>query len=280
MKRNRRIKKVIYHVLVCLGAFVMVYPLLWLLSSSFKGTNTIFNTAGELIPRKIVLQNYVNGWHGFAKITFGTFFKNSAFISVTATVGTLISSAFVAYSFARCKFKGKKILFAAMLVSMMLPAQILMIPQYLWYQKLGWIGSNLTQIVTYCFATQGFFIYLMMNFINGVPTELDEAAKIDGCSTFGSYAKIILPLTRSGLAILTVLTFNNVWNDYMGPMIYLDSDKNRTIQLVLSTFKREFDTNYGAIMAGTVISLIPIVIVYVIAQKYIVEGIAYSGVKG
>ena len=113
-----------------------------------------------------------------------------------------------------------------------------------------------------------------------IPDSLCEAAKIDGCGPFGIFTRIVLPLTKSGLATLIILTFNNVWNDYMGPMIYLDSDKNRTIQLGLATFKREFDTNYGAIMAGTVISLIPIVIVYVIAQKYIVEGIAYSGVKG
>lgn len=281
MKRNRRIKKVIYHVLVCLGAFVMVYPLLWLLSSSFKETNTIFNTAGELIPRKIVLQNYVNGWHGFAKITFGTFFKNSAFISVTATVGTLISSAFVAYSFARCKFKGKKILFAAMLVSMMLPAQILMIPQYLWYQKLGWIGSYLPLIVPYCFATQGFFIYLMMNFINGVPTELDEAAKIDGCSYYTIFFKIILPLMLPALITAGIFSFIWRWEDFLSPLLYVDKSEKYPVSLALKLFCDPASTSdYGAMFAMSILSILPLLVIFILLQRYLVDGIAATGIKG
>ncbi len=281
MKRNRRIKKVIYHVLVCLGAFVMVYPLLWLLGSSFKETNTIFNTAGELIPRKIVLQNYVNGWHGFAKITFGTFFKNSAFISVTATVGTLISSAFVAYSFARCKFKGKKILFAAMLVSMMLPAQILMIPQYLWYQKLGWIGSYLPLIVPYCFATQGFFIYLMMNFINGVPTELDEAAKIDGCSYYTIFFKIILPLMLPALITAGIFSFIWRWEDFLSPLLYVDKSEKYPVSLALKLFCDPASTSdYGAMFAMSILSILPLLVIFILLQRYLVDGIAATGIKG
>ena len=252
MKRKKTISNIIYHVLVCAFGLVMIYPLVWMVMSSFKDTNTIFTTATSLIPEKFTLQNYVNGWKGFAKVGFGTFFKNSLFISITATIGTVLSSSVVAYGFARCKFPGRKLLFAAMLASMMLPAQVLMIPQYLWYQKLNWVGTNLPLIVPYCFAIQGFFVYMMTNFIEGIPRELDEAAKIDGCSTFGIYAKIILPLTRSGLAILTVLTFNNVWNDYMGPMIYLDSDNLKTIQIGLAAFKQQYSTDYGSIMAGTV----------------------------
>ena len=281
MKRNRRIKKVIYHVLVCLGAFVMVYPLLWLLGSSFKETNTIFNTAGELIPRKIVLQNYVNGWHGFAKITFGTFFKNSAFISVTATVGTLISSAFVAYSFARCTFKGKKILFAAMLVSMMLPAQILMIPQYLWYQKLGWIGSYLPLIVPYCFATQGFFIYLMMNFINGVPKELDEAAKIDGCSYYTIFFKIILPLMLPALITAGIFSFIWRWEDFLSPLLYVDKSEKYPVSLALKLFCDPASTSdYGAMFAMSILSILPLLVIFILLQRYLVDGIAATGIKG
>lgn len=281
MKRNRRIKKVIYHVLVCLGAFVMVYPLLWLLGSSFKETNTIFNTAGELIPRKIVLQNYVNGWHGFAKITFGTFSKNSAFISVTATVGTLISSAFVAYSFARCKFKGKKILFAAMLVSMMLPAQILMIPQYLWYQKLGWIGSYLPLIVPYCFATQGFFIYLMMNFINGVPKELDEAAKIDGCSYYTIFFKIILPLMLPALITAGIFSFIWRWEDFLSPLLYVDKSEKYPVSLALKLFCDPASTSdYGAMFAMSILSILPLLVIFILLQRYLVDGIAATGIKG
>ena len=157
MKKARIHRKIIYHVIVTIFGLIMIYPLVWMIMSSFKDTNTIFTTAGQLIPEKFTLDNYINGWKGFAGVSFGTFFKNSLFISVVATVGTVFSSSIVAYGLARCKFKGKRILVVAMLLSMMLPAQVLMIPQYLWYQKLGWVNSYMPLIVPYCFAIQGFF---------------------------------------------------------------------------------------------------------------------------
>ena len=143
MKEKRNIRTIIYHVVICLIGVIMIYPLVWMVMSSFKETGTIFNTANSLIPEKFVLENYQNGWKGFAGISFGTFFKNSLFIAIVATLGTILSSAVVAYGFARFDFRGRRLLFAAMLLSMMLPAQVLMIPQYLWYQKLGWVGSYL-----------------------------------------------------------------------------------------------------------------------------------------
>ena len=158
MTTKRTIGKIVYHVLVCGLGLVMIYPLVWMIMSSFKPTQTIFTTANQLIPSQFVLENYANGWKGFAKISFGVFFKNSLFISIIATIGTLISSALVAFGFSRCKFFGKRILFVAMLLSMMLPAQVLMIPQYLWYQKLGWVGSYKPLIIPYFFAIQGFFV--------------------------------------------------------------------------------------------------------------------------
>ena len=181
--------RTVYHILVMGLGLIMIYPLVWMIMSSFKDTATIFTTASQLFPTadNATTVNYANGWSGFGKVTFGQFFLNSAFISVTATIGTVLSSSIVAYGFARMRFKGRGVLFAAMLVTMMLPAQVLMIPQYLWYQKLGWVGTYLPLIIPYCFATQGFFVYLMVNFINGIPRDLDEAAKIDGCSTYGIY---------------------------------------------------------------------------------------------
>lgn len=194
MKKKKMHRKIIYHVIVTIFGLIMIYPLVWMIMSSFKDTNTIFTTAGQLIPEEFTLDNYINGWKGFAGVGFGTFFKNSLFISVVATVGTVFSSSIVAYGLARCRFRGKKILVVAMLLSMMLPAQVLMIPQYLWYQKLGWVNSYMPLIIPYCFAVQGFFTYLMMNFIQGIPRELDEAAKIDGCSYYGIFGRIIFPL--------------------------------------------------------------------------------------
>ena len=267
MKRKRRIKTVIYHVLVALGAFVMIYPLLWMFFSSFKDTDTIFNTAGELFPREIVTENYVNGWRGFAKVSFGTFFQNSAFIAVTATIGTLISSAFVAYSFARCRFRGRGILFPAMLVSMMLLVQILMIPQYLWYQKLGWVGTYLPMIVPYCFATQGFFVYLMMNFINGLPSDLDEAAKIDGCSYYSIFFRIVLPLMEPALITGGIFSFNWRWEDFLGPLLYVNESQRYPVSLALKLFCDPASTSdYGAMFAMSILSILPLLVVFVLLQ--------------
>ena len=207
MKEKRNIRTIIYHVVICLIGVIMIYPLVWMVMSSFKETGTIFNTANSLIPEKFVLENYQNGWKGFAGISFGTFFKNSLFIAIVATLGTILSSAVVAYGFARFDFRGRRLLFAAMLLSMMLPAQVLMIPQYLWYQKLGWVGSYLPLIVPYFFATQGFFVYLMSNFIEGIPRELDEAAKIDGCSYFGIFRLVIAPLMKPAVVTGCIFSF-------------------------------------------------------------------------
>ena len=161
MRRKKRMQKAIYYIVVTAIGFLMVYPLLWMIMSSFKETNTIFVTAGSLIPDPFTIQNYITGWKGFAKITFGTFFKNSAIISVLATIGTVFSSSLVAFGLARCRFPGRKLLFVMVLLTMMVPAQVLMVPQYIWYHKLGWVGSYAPLIVPYCFAIQGFFVYMM-----------------------------------------------------------------------------------------------------------------------
>ena len=259
----------------------MIYPLVWMVMSSFKDTNTIFTTATSLIPEKFTLQNYVNGWKGFAKVGFGTFFKNSLFISITATIGTVLSSSVVAYGFARCKFPGRKLLFAAMLASMMLPAQVLMIPQYLWYQKLNWVGTNLPLIVPYCFAIQGFFVYMMTNFIEGIPRELDEAAIVDGCSSYKVFWKIILPLCQPALVTTTIFTFMWSWNDFFTQIIYLRTANKYTVTLALRMFvDSTAKSAFGAMFAMSTVSVIPILLLFIFFQKQLIEGIATSGLKG
>ena len=281
MKTTRKISTVIYHVLVLGFGLMMIYPLIWMVMSSFKETNTIFATAGSLIPEKFTLQNYINGWKGFAKISFGVFFKNSLFISIAATIGTVISSALVAYGFARCEFKGKKFLFSAMLISMMLPAQVLMIPQYLWYQKLGWVGSYLPLIVPYFFAIQGFFVYLMINFIDGIPRELDEAAKIDGCSYYTIFSKIILPLISPALITAGIFSFMWRWDDFLSALLYVNESAKYPVSLALKLFcDPGSSSDYGAMFAMAFLSVLPAVIMFIFFQKYLVEGIATSGLKG
>ena len=260
MKKKRLIGKIIYHVLVCGLGLVMIYPLVWMIMSSFKPTSTIFTTAGQLIPTQFVFENYVNGWKGFAKITFATFFKNSLFISIVATMGTLISSSLVAFGLSRCKFFGRRALFVAMLLSMMLPAQVLMIPQYLWYQKLGWVGSYKPLIIPYFFAIQGFFVYQISNFIDGIPRELDEAAKIDGCSYYSIFFRIVLPLITPALITSTIFSFMWRWDDFLSALLYINKTAMYPVMATLS--------------------IMPAMIMFFCLQKYLVEGISTSGLKG
>lgn len=281
MKKRRMISTTVYHVFVMGLGIVMIYPLLWMIFSSFKPTNTIFTTAQNLFPTQWTLENYANGWRGFGKVGFSQFFGNSFFISVIATVGTVLSSSIVAYGFARMKFFGRKILFAAMLVTMMLPAQVLMIPQYLWYQKLGWVGTYLPLIIPYFFATQGFFVYLMVNFINGIPKDLDEAAKIDGCSTYGIYLRIILPLIVPALITAGIFSFIWRWDDFLSALLYVNESEMYPVSLALKLFcDPGSSSDYGAMFAMSTLSVLPVMLIFIFLQKYLVEGIASTGLKG
>lgn len=208
-------------------------------------------------------------------------FEKIAAYGVMTTVGTVISSSLVAYGFSRCKFKGRGLLFAAMLVSMMLPAQVLMIPQYLWYQKLGWVGTYLPLIVPYFFAIQGFFVYLILNFIDGIPKDLDEAARIDGCSYFGIYLRIILPLIVPALITAGIFSFMWRWDDFLSALLYVKESVRYPASLALKLFcDPGSSSDYGAMFAMSTLSIIPAVTIFIVFQKYLVEGIATSGLKG
>lgn len=275
MKKKTQAGKIILFIVCCLVAVIMVIPFIWMLSASFKLKNEIFSVPIRWIPEVFHADNYETIMQ---KINFPRYFFNTAKVTIIITLLQLLTCSMAAYAFSKLHFPGRDTIFLAYLGTMMVPWHAIMIPQFIVIQKLHLYDNHLSLILTGAFSAFGVFV-LRQNMLS-IPGSLNEAAKIDGCGPVGIYWRIILPLTKTGLATLTVLTFNNVWNDYMGPMIYLDKDTNRTIQLGLATFKRQFDTDYGAIMAGTVISLIPVVIIYVVAQKYIVDGIAYSGVKG
>ena len=277
VKKKRKIKPsdIILFLIALAVAYIMIVPFVWMLSASFKLKTEIFSVPIKWIPETFHLDNYRSI---VEEIPFPLYFFNTAKITIIITILQVITCSMAAYAFSKLRFPGRDTLFLAYLGTMMVPWHAIMIPQFIVIQKLGLYDNHLSLILTGAFSVFGVFI-LRQNMLS-IPDSLGEAAQIDGCGPVGIYAKVILPLTKNGLATLVVLTFNNVWNDYMGPMIYLDKEANRTIQLGLATFKREFDTNYGAIMAGTVVSLIPVVIIYIIAQKYIVDGNAYSGVKG
>jgi len=280
MKTRRRISAAIYHTVIILFGFVMLYPLLWMVASSFKPNKEIFTNAHSLIPQVFYPQNYATGWQGFAKISFSTFFQNSFYISILSTIGAVISSSFVAFGFARLKFKGRNLWFVLMLLTMMLPGQILMIPQYLVFHTLGWVGTPLPLIIPSYFGG-AFFIFLIIQFIYGIPRELDEAAKIDGCSYYGTYWHILMPLLVPALVTCAIFSFMWKWDDFLSSLIYLNNPKQYTVSIALKMFSDPAtSSDWGAMFAMSTLSLLPIFIIFIAFQKYLVEGISTSGLKG
>lgn len=275
MAKKRKPGDAILFIVAVFVAVIMIIPFVWMLSASFKLKTEIFTVPIQWIPRTFHLDNYKRI---LEQIPFMTYFLNTAKITIIITILQVVTCSMAAYAFAKLKFPGRDKIFLCYLSTMMIPWYVILIPQFFIMQKLHLYDTHWSLILTGAFNVFGVFL-LRQNMLS-IPDSLAEAAKIDGCGPWGIYVKIILPLCKTSLATLVVLTFNSVWNDYMGPMIYLDTDSKKTMQLGLATFRRQFDTDYGAIMAGTTLSLIPVVILYAVAQKYIVEGIAYAGVKG
>ena len=274
-------KEIVYHVLVSIGALIMVYPLLWMVLSSFKPTDMVLPTADRLIPTTWTLDNYTRGWKGFMGYSFGTFFANSFFISLVSTFGTLLSSAFVAYALQRLKFRLRKLLFVLVLSTMMLPAQILMIPQFMWYRHLNWGGTYYPMIRPYFFAIQGFFVYLIMNFISGIPKSLDEAAKIDGSSYYGIFFHVVLPLIVPALVTSAIFSFIWRWDDYLSALLYVNRAGMRPVSLALQLFNDPSSgSDIGSTLAMSTLSIVPATVIFLIFQKSLVEGIASTGIKG
>ena len=280
--KNKRILGItIYHGFCILFCFIMLYPLIWLFGSSFKESSEIFSRAEALFPDgKWHFENYAIGWKGFGGITFGTFFKNSFFVTITATLGAIFSSAIIAYGFAKIKFAGSKFWFACTLVSMMLPFQVIMIPQYLLFKRFGWVGTYAPLIVPHFFGYP-FFIFLNVQFMKGIPSDLDDAAKIDGCNHFMTFARIYLPLLTSPLIISGIFSFIWRWEDFAAPLIYLNKPSKYVISIALKNFSDPSSmSNWGGMFAMSVLSILPVAIIYVAFQKYLVDGIATTGIKG
>ena len=256
-------------------AYIMVVPFVWMLSASFKTNVDIFRYPIEWIPKNVYLGNYRAV---LIDINYPRNFLNSAKLASIITLIQLFTCSLAAFAFSKLRFPGRDKIFLGYLATMMIPWHAIMIPQFIVINSLNLFNTHAALILLHAFSAFG--VFLLRQSMLSIPNSLHEAAKIDGCSTFRVYWNIILPLTKAGLATLCVLTFNFMWNDYMGPMIYLNSDHLKTIQIALANFIEEYSANYGAIMAGTVISIAPVVAVYAIAQKHIIQGIAYAGIKG
>ncbi|MBW7454526.1 carbohydrate ABC transporter permease [Paenibacillus sepulcri] len=267
------------HVLIIALGLIMMYPVLWLLSSSFKPNQLIFSDPG-IWPKQFTLDNYINGWKGLQGISFGRFFANSAIISVLSVLGNVVTCSLAAFAFGRLHFKGKRLWFSLMLVTIMLPYHVTLVPQYVLYNQFEWINTFFPLIVPKWLATDSFFILLMIQFIRGIPAELDESATIDGCGPAQIYFKIILPLLVPALITTAIFTFIWTWDDFFSQMIYLNQVKLFTVQLgIRSMFDPSGSSDWGALLAMSVLSLIPIMTIFLSFQRHFVDGIATTGLK-
>lgn len=279
-KLKKNLGTIIYHTFVITLGFLMIYPIIWLVASSFKPEKEIFTQAASIIPSRVVFENYIQGWRGFGGISFGTFFKNSFILTGITMVGQVTTSALVAYGFARINFKGKNILFACMIITMLLPTQILTIPQYIMFKNINWLDSYLPMLIP-AFTGLPFFIFLIMQFVRGIPKALDESAFIDGCSRFLIFFKIILPLIVPVLITCSIFAFYWRWDEFLAPLLYLQSPELFPVSLAIKSFSDPSSvSNWGAMFAMLSVSLLPSTILFLVFQKYIVEGISTSGLKG
>jgi len=281
MAREKIIKKTLYHLLVALFGFAMVYPVLWMVVGSFRDNVEILSGTLSLIPNDWArgLINFQNGWRGFAGTTFSTFFRNSFILAGSATIGALLSSSVVAYSLSRLRYPGRRLIFILMLSTMMIPGQVIMIPQFIIFHSLGLVGT-FTPLILPAFFGHGFFIFLMMQFMVSIPKELDEAAIVDGCNKYTVFTRIVFPLLKPALITTAIIQFYWAWDNFMGPLIYLQGREQWPVSIALRNFVYAGNTDFGAMFAMSTLSLIPVFVMFLIFNKRLVEGINTSGIKG
>ncbi|MEV0349453.1 carbohydrate ABC transporter permease [Nonomuraea sp. NPDC050680] len=267
------------HVLIVVGALVMLYPLFWMISSSFKPNDEIFADPG-LVPQTVVTDNYTDGWNALG-VPFTGFFANSFIVATAAVVGNVLSCSMAAYAFARLSFRFKRVWFGVMLGSIMLPIHVLIVPQYTLFKALGWVDTFLPLIVPKFLAVDGFFVFLMVQFIRSLPRELDDAARIDGCGPIQVYWRIILPLSSPALITTAIFTFIWTWDDFFSQLVYLSDVSTYTVPLALRAFlDSSSGSTWGPMLAMAVLSLVPILGFFLIFQRRITEGISTTGLKG
>ena len=270
-----------FHVFSCLLGFIMIYPLLWLVASSFKSNDTMFKNTYSLLPESWgIIKNYNSGFASTAEYSFGHFFMNSAIVTVIGVVCTIFSFLLAAYAVSRVKFFGANFWFGCIIITMMMPAQVMVVPQYIILKKLHLNDTLLAMILPWAFGG-AFFVFLIVQYMRGIPKELDEAAMIDGCSKIGILFKILVPVVQPAIVSAAIFAFYWIWQDFFLPLIFVGSPKNYTIPLALNMYTDPNScNNYGGLFAMSVISLLPVILVFIKFQKYLVEGIATDGIKG
>ncbi len=263
-----------YAVLIAL-AIVALIPFVWMISSSIKTSIEVFSVPMNWIPKEFHWENYSLIWE---RVPLATYFKNTAVLAIVVTFMQILTSSFAAYAFAKMQFKGRDMLFMCYIGTIAVPWQAYMVPQFIMMRSIGLYDTIWALVVLQSFTAFG--VFLMRQFYLGIPNDLSEAARIDGLSEYGIWARIVLPLAKPAIATLCIFTFVNTWNDYMGPMIYLTTDTKKTIQVGLRRFIQAYSADYNLIMAASLCSLIPVSVVFLFLQRYFIEGIATTGMKG
>ncbi|WP_327638126.1 carbohydrate ABC transporter permease [Kribbella sp. NBC_00482] len=273
-----RIRPLVIHVLLAGSALVMLYPVIWMVVSSLRPGNEIFRDPGILV-KDLHIENYRVGWNALTE-PFTRYLLNSGIVVLGSILGNLVSCSMAAYAFARLEFAGKKFWFAIMLLSIMLPIHVVIVPQYILFSNLGWINTVLPLIVPKLLATDAFFVFLMVQFIRGIPRELDEAARIDGCGKASIFLRIILPLMVPALATTTIFTFIWTWNDFFSQLIYLTDPHMYTVPVALRSFvDSTSSSSWGSMFAMSVVSLVPVFLAFLLGQRFLIKGIATTGIK-
>jgi multiple sugar transport system permease protein len=275
---SRKRPRFLRHVLLSGFGIVMMYPLLWMVSASVKPSNSVFTDEG-LWPAVFDLGNYARGWTALSE-PFEIYLVNSLVIVTLSIIGNLLSCSLAAYAFARLRFAGRKLFFALMLGTMMLPGHVLVVPQYVMFDRLGWLNTYYPLLVPHFLATNGFYIFLMVQFMRSLPQELDDAARIDGCGPFRTFWKVIMPLCLPAFATTAIFTFISVWNEFFSPLLYLTDPQLYTVPLAVRQFMdSEGQSQWGEMFAMSFVSLAPVIGFFIAGQKYLVRGIATTGLR-
>jgi ABC-type sugar transport system, permease component len=277
---NKALKnhKVTSHLLLIVFSLLMLYPVIWWVGASLKTTAEM--SLPSIWPSTPMWENYTKGWQFSPEFTFGRFFGNTLLMEFWNVLGAVLTSALVAYGFARLNFKFRGALFSILLLTMMLPGQVTIVPQYILYNKLQLMDSYIPLVLPHFFGGGAFFIFLLVQFIRGIPRELDEAAKIDGASVYGIFYRIVLPLIKPALVTVAIFTFIWSWDDFFAQMLYLNSVGKFTVGLALRMYVDQFEIQWGRLLAMSLLSVMPSVVLFFFAQKQFVEGIATTGLKG
>ncbi|WP_051130809.1 carbohydrate ABC transporter permease [Nesterenkonia alba] len=275
---KKAVKSTIKHLLLIIASLVMIYPLLWMVVSSLRPNELIFREAGILLTT-FHFDNYISGWNALSH-PFHHFLLNSFIVVFGSILANLVSCSMAAYAFARLDFRFKIPAFALMLMSIMLPVHVVIIPQYILFSNFGWVNTFLPLIVPKILATDAFFIFLMVQFIRGIPKDLDEAARVDGAGHIRIFVQIILPLMTPALATTTIFTFMWTWNDFFSQLIYLTSPDNYTVPLALAAFiDSTGESNWGGMFAMSIISILPLFIIFLVGQRFLIKGMVTTGIK-